>query len=193
MINIDNKKCQACGICGFICPRHIIEIIADGDRKITSISKERIDLCMECGHCEAICPNNAIRVDRFEHEEFKPVTTLELKEDQLLSLLKQRRSVRRYRNKPLPRDILDRIIEGVHQAPNGTGRVTTGVIIVDDAKLLTTLSWMFYQLYEKLDQGLKNPIGHFIIKQRVGKQMLNTTKFCNAWNALVYSMVQGGT
>lgn len=174
MISIDSLKCEACGICGEVCPRHIIEILADNDKKSASISKDRIDLCMECGHCQAVCPNYAISVDRFRNMEFKPVTELALKEDQLLTLLKQRRSVRRYRKKSVPRDLLDQIIQGVHQAPTGTGRVVTGVIVVNNEKILSTLSGMFYELYEKLDKGLKNPIGRFVIKKRVGNPALNT-------------------
>ncbi|MBW1690967.1 MAG: nitroreductase family protein [Deltaproteobacteria bacterium] len=36
--------------------------------------------------------------------------------------MEQRRSIRRYKDKPVSRDILDRIIEAAHRAPTGTSR-----------------------------------------------------------------------
>jgi nitroreductase/NAD-dependent dihydropyrimidine dehydrogenase PreA subunit len=174
MINIDKNKCTACGICGITCPRHIPEIIEQGNKNITVISKERLNLCMECGQCEAVCPTHAIRVDKLAGEIFEPVPELNLRENQLLDLMKHRRSVRRYKDKPVPRDILDRILEAVHLAPTGTGSRSTGVIVIDNPEMLKSLSEHFFTLYEKLEKAISNPIARFIIKKREGKVKLNT-------------------
>ncbi|MFC1562130.1 4Fe-4S binding protein [candidate division KSB1 bacterium] len=102
-VRIDQDLCEACGICGHVCPRHIPETIDNGNGKLTTISQDREGLCMQCGHCMAVCPNNAIQVDRLKEEEFVSVNGNDVNEDQLLSLLQQRRSVRRYKNKKVPR------------------------------------------------------------------------------------------
>ena len=115
MISINKDKCTACGICGITCPRHIPETINRDGEKLTVISSERSNLCMECGHCEAVCPNHAIHVDKFTGEIFGPVPELNISENQLIDLIKHRRSIRRYKNKPVPREIIERIIEAVHQ------------------------------------------------------------------------------
>ncbi len=173
MISIDKDKCTACGICGLTCPRHIPETIEQGNRKVTIISTERLNLCMVCGQCEAVCPAQAIHVDKLSGEIFKPVPKLDLREDQLLDLLKHRRSVRRYKDKPVPRDVLDRIMEAVHLAPTGTGSRSTGVIVVDNPEMLKSLSERFFSLYGKLEKALANPIARFIIRKRKGKKTLN--------------------
>jgi nitroreductase len=128
---------------------------------------------MVCGQCEAVCPDQAIHVDKLAGEIFKPVPKLDLREHQLLDLLEHRRSVRRYKDKPVPRDILDRIIEAVHLAPTGTGSRSTGVIVIDNPEMLKSLSERFFSLYGKLEKALSNPIARFIIRKRKGKKTLN--------------------
>ncbi len=172
MIRIDKDLCNACGICGHVCPRHIPVIIENDSKKITMISSERIGLCMECGHCAAICPNRAIQVGCLNEEEFTPVKELDIDDDQLISLMRQRRSVRRYKDKPVPRKIIDRIIDAVHSSPTGTGQRTTGIIVIDNPKTLVTFSELVYELYEGLEKNLKNPIARFFIKRQAGKKKM---------------------
>lgn len=172
MIRIDKTRCKACGTCGNICPRYIPETITHGKVKETVISAERINLCMECGHCEALCPFDAIHADIFSGKPFEPVKKTTLTENQLLDLLQGRRSVRRYKDEKVPRNVLDRIIEAVHSAPTGTGSQSTGVIIIDNPEMLKALSAHFYSLYRKLETALANPIARFIIRKRKGKKTL---------------------
>ncbi len=174
MIRIDRETCKACGICGHVCPRHVTETIEREGERVTLVSPERLDLCMGCGQCAAVCPNGSIQVDGLDPEEFRPLRELELDEDRLLSLMEQRRSIRRYKDKPVPRDILDRIIEAAHRAPTGTSRRSTGVIVIDKPEILKTLSNLIYDLYERLDKALGNPIARFFVKIRVGQKMLGT-------------------
>jgi nitroreductase/NAD-dependent dihydropyrimidine dehydrogenase PreA subunit len=168
MLRIDKEPCKACGICGHVCPRHIPETISQDGEKITIISPERLNLCMKCGHCVAVCPNNAIEVEGLKSEEFAPFRELDIGDNQLLSLMKQRRSIRRYKDKPVPREMINRIIDAVHSAPTGTGRSTTGVIVIDNPKTLAAFSKLVYELYEGLEKNLKNPIARFFIRRQVG-------------------------
>ena len=157
MIRINQDLCTDCGICGDVCARHIPVTTETGNRKTTTISSERIGLCMECGHCVALCPHRAIGVESLKKERFAPVEALDITEDQLLSLLKQRRSIRNYKEKPVPRQTINRTIDAAHCAPTGTGRRTTGVIVIDAPKTLATLSALVYELYERMEENLKHP------------------------------------
>ncbi len=176
MISINSKICKTCGICGNVCPRHIPETIEKNGEKVTTVSEERIELCMECGHCEAICPNVAIQVDKMKGQAFDPIVPLNMNENQLLSLMKQRRSVRRYKKSPVPREVLNQIIEAARFAPTGTSRGTNGIIVVDNPEILTELSDLFFELYQSLDKALKNPIGRFFVKRNAGLRNMNTLK-----------------
>lgn len=167
-VEIIQHLCKACGICSDICPRHIPETSGNGYKKKTIISSERINLCMECGHCVAVCPNQAIEVKSLANEKFQDVEKMDINDSQLLTLIKQRRSTRRYKEKKVPREIIQKIIEAVSGAPTGTARRATGVIVIDDLEILKTLSDMAYKKYEQLGRMLKNPFGRFIFKRKMG-------------------------
>ena len=174
IVRINQDLCKACGICGHVCPRHIPVTMENDNKKITMISSERIGLCMECGHCVSVCPNNAIQVEGLKSEEFAPFKELDIDDNQLLSLMEQRRSVRRYKDKPVPHEIINRIIEAAHRSPTGTGSRSTGVIVIDNPKTIAAFSEHVYELYEGLEKNLKNPIARFFIKRQTGKKIMRT-------------------
>lgn len=174
MIKIDTTLCKTCGICGNVCPRHIPETIKENETKTTRVSSSRADLCMECGHCEAICPNGAIHLEFFKNEQFLKLGTVDFDENQFIELVRHRRSIRRYRNKPVPRSILEKIINVSRYSPTVTGRRVTSVIVIDNPKILEKLSTLVYNVYEKLGNDLRNPIAKLIIKRRIGSKLFST-------------------
>jgi len=129
---------------------------------------------MGCGQCAAVCPTDSIRVEGMEPEDFHPVREHEVEEHQLLSLMEQRRSIRRYREKQVPRETLDRILEAAHRAPTGTSRRTTGVIVIDNKEKLKEISELIFSLYDGLDRALRNPIGRFFVRRKAGKRVMGT-------------------
>jgi len=173
MIKINQELCAACGICGHVCPRHI-PVTDKNNIQMTVISSERIHLCMECGHCVAVCPKGAIQVEGMAEEKFDSIKEVDIDDNLLLSLMKQRRSVRRYKDEPVPREMINRIVDAAHSAPTGTGGMTTGVIVIDNRETLATFAELAYEMYEGLEKNLKNPIARFFIKQREGKKILRT-------------------
>ena len=176
MIRIDKEKCIGCGICGDVCPRHIPETVLKDGIKSTIISLERRNLCMACGQCTAVCPNGAISLDGMEPDGFKPVRPIQVSADSLLTLMEQRRSIRRYTDKPIPRETLDRIVDASRRAPTGTGSASTGVLVIDKRTYLDDLSTMLHEVYENLDKNLKNPMARFVIKKRIGPEMFHTLR-----------------
>jgi nitroreductase/NAD-dependent dihydropyrimidine dehydrogenase PreA subunit len=174
IVSINQDLCKACGICGNVCPRHIPVTTENDNEKVTVISSERIQLCMECGHCIAVCPNHAINVESLNQDEFVPVEDLDVDDDQLLSLMKNRRSVRRYKDKPVPREMINRIISAARSAPTGTGRISTGIVVIDNPETLKAFSELVYEVYEGLEKNLKNPIARFVMKRRIGTKLIRT-------------------
>lgn len=168
MIQINSEKCNACGICGIVCPRHVLETVEINGEKTTRIAKEREDLCLDCGQCTAVCPSDAVFPQDRDPDVYTPVQPLQIPEEALLTLMEQRRSVRRYKDQPVPREKIDRIIEACRRAPTGTASRSTGVIVVDTPAALAKLSGLFHKVYQDLENALKNPIARFIIKKQVG-------------------------
>jgi nitroreductase len=107
-------------------------------------------------------------------EEYAPIRRLVLGEAHMLTLLRQRRSVRRYKSKAVPRETIERILAAAQCAPTGTSHSSTGVIVIDQAKTLAQFSELVYQLYEKLEAGLRNPIARTFIKRSVRAKEYHT-------------------
>lgn len=174
MIHIDHATCKSCGLCGEVCPRHLLEVVEDSGNRRTEIAAERAGLCMTCGHCLAVCPTGSISVDGLEADAFQPLSPMEIGERQLLTLLRQRRSVRRYKKKPVSRDVLERIVEAVHASPTGTGSVSNGVIVVERRDAIESMMEHTYSMYEGLERALKNPIARFFVKRKAGARAVST-------------------
>jgi len=172
IISIDEKACTACGICGDVCPRHIPEVVTINGGKATVISEERVQLCIECGHCTAVCPRDAIRIETLDDRDFAPVGEVALDGEELFLLMKQRRSVRAFKDTPVPREKIDTIINAARVAPTGAGTNSTGVIVIDDPEVLAEFSEYTYKMYEMLGKLIKNPITRIIVKKRAGKKGL---------------------
>jgi nitroreductase len=99
------------------------------------------ETCIACGHCVAVCPQNAI-----QHTEFPLTTTRAIQfeqlptTDQVLELLKSRRSIRAFRDKPLAKETLETIIDGARFAPSGHNSQSTEFLVVQDKAMLSQIS-----------------------------------------------------
>ena len=172
MLVIDATTCKACGVCGEVCPRHI-PVTEDGQ---TTISAEREPLCMSCGHCAAVCPRGSITVEALDPAQLPPLEKLTLSAEQLSTLLRQRRSVRRYKDKPVPRELLERLVEAAHCAPTGTGRAATSLVVLGDRGRIDEMMKIVFAQYGALQKALRNPIARFVIKRRIGRTQMATLR-----------------
>ena len=138
-VTIDSERCKKDGLCAMICPVAVIQ----QDEKVTvpKISDEHLERCIACGQCMAICRHGAI-----SHSEF-PATTIQAipfeqmpTQEQVLTLLKTRRSIRAFRDKPLPKESIEKIIEGARFAPSGHNSQSTEFLVVQDRAVLNEVS-----------------------------------------------------
>ena len=138
-VTIDTERCKKDGLCAMICPDAIFQ--QDEKATVPKISDERIGHCIACGHCVAICRHGAI-----SHSEF-PATTVQAipleqmpTPEQALVLLKTRRSIRAFRDKPVAKDTIETIIDGARFAPSGHNSQSTEFLVVQDKAVLNKVS-----------------------------------------------------
>jgi nitroreductase/NAD-dependent dihydropyrimidine dehydrogenase PreA subunit len=116
-IFIDSESCTRCGICSEVCP---MGIIVPGDvGKPPEVPGQAEAFCIRCGHCAVGCPEQAVSIG-FPKERVIPVPEgFPPSPDLVAYFLKNRRSVRHYTKKPVPRDTIRDILEIARYAPSG--------------------------------------------------------------------------
>jgi len=128
-IVVDNKRCVRCGRCVKVCPSMVFgQEKAGADVRVVAPEN-----CIVCGHCVAACPAAAVAHSEFPAGTVHPVDRAHLPApEQLLLLCKARRSNRALTRKPVPPELLDRILEAAHTAPTASNRQQVGYTVVTD-------------------------------------------------------------
>ena len=138
---IDYDKCTADGICAEVCPRKLIEF-TDEESKPRPIH-EAAEFCINCGHCLAVCPYGAISLNGIEPEDCaKAKESLRPGYNELDLLLRSRRSIRVYKDKPVDRKMLDRLFDTCRYAPSGSNKQPVSWIIATDKERIRLLGQM---------------------------------------------------
>ena len=127
-LKIDEELCTACKLCAQVCIRDNI-VVED-------FACETGSNCFECGHCMAICKAGAITLKSFEGHEDR-ICEYNSREipvgyDDLLQLLKQRRSIRWFKNKKIDKETFDKLFEGAYYSPSAQNQQDVEFVVLDD-------------------------------------------------------------
>jgi nitroreductase/NAD-dependent dihydropyrimidine dehydrogenase PreA subunit len=127
-ITIDDKKCISCGKCIEVCPLGILTYKADSKLKTPIVFDSKACIC--CGHCISVCPKDAIIHNQLSLSDFPPIDSFHSIEwSDFIKFTRQRRSIRNYLNKPVPKELIDKILkESTRYAPTGHNRQKTKIL-----------------------------------------------------------------
>lgn len=167
-IKIDRELCTQCGLCVQDCVRRVFRQQADGE-----ITVESDDLCLLCGHCVAVCPTDAINHVALGQEGFDEITkAMHLGANEVRNLLRGRRSVRVYRDKPVPRPVIEELIEVARFAPTASNRQNVAFTVIDDSSILRQLADLTIASQERLCQQLSDPSAVEVLSRTMGAEMV---------------------
>jgi nitroreductase/NAD-dependent dihydropyrimidine dehydrogenase PreA subunit len=117
LLQIDQQTCRRDGICAAVCPAGLISI---NEGQFPEPNSQAEELCIRCGHCVAVCPSGSLSHREMDVALCPPVQKeLLLSPEQSEHFLRNRRSIRNFRRKPLAREDLQRLIEVARYAPSG--------------------------------------------------------------------------
>lgn len=128
---VDAGKCDGCGMCSRACPSFTLSM--DGQAVRINRSEDALG-CIGCGLCMMICPSGAITVTgrNISSEDLVPIP--ERAEcagpDQLEALMLGRRSIRKFAQRPVPREMLERIVDMTRTAPMGLPPSDVGLVVL---------------------------------------------------------------
>ena len=157
LLTIDEAKCKKDGLCEKECPFGLIKL-KDG-KGLAELVPGGEDICNSCGHCVAVCPHGALdhaRVPKQKSPDFNK--ELEVNQEQVVQLLRSRRSIRAFKKEPVEQAKLQRLIEIARYAPTGGNRqLVEWVVLTDPAKIKDiagkTAQWM-KKVYEKAPEAV---------------------------------------
>lgn len=161
-LSINTSTCIKCGKCARVCPSQIIT----QETKGSAVKVQNVENCIACGHCVAVCPTNSVL-----HSEFPPEKVHAFKysdyptPEQMMLVCKARRSNRAFSTRPIPREMLEQIIEAAHRAPTASNMQQVHFTLVTDPKQLDAISRFTLDVFNSAAKKLKKPILKPILKR----------------------------
>ena len=157
LFNINQESCNQDGICAAVCPAGIIDLEEDGYPEPIAEAEE---ICIRCGHCVAVCPTASLSHADIPLESCTPIEKeLGITHEQGVQFLRNRRSIRRYKDKPVARETLERLIDIARHAPSGHNAQPVEWLVLGDKAELKKLAgivvdWMRWMLDNKSEVAL---------------------------------------
>jgi nitroreductase/ferredoxin len=138
LFSVDRDKCKRDGLCVEECPMRLIEIKGED---FPAPIKSAEELCVNCGHCVAICPQGALSLATMKPEDCPPVKAeLQLTPEHAEHFLRSRRSIRKYKSRPVDRTTLTKLIEMARYAPSGHNLQPVHWLAFDDSSEIHRLA-----------------------------------------------------
>jgi nitroreductase len=110
-----------------------------------------VERCNLCGHCIALCPTDAIthsEMDMDNFMSFDGATTLDT--DTFIEFVRERRSHRNFKDKEIPRETLEKLVDLCRYAPTGSNVQNTEIIVVIDPERRKKLSDLTMDFFEDI-------------------------------------------
>ena len=170
--SIDNATCSKCELCITICPSRIIIKTETGEIRFHT---DRIPICIHCGHCMAMCESKSIFIDGISYEDnFRELPQISMDHETLMNFLLTRRSVRLIKNKPVPKDVIEKILEVISTAPFGVSPDTIEITAVTDKTFIEKAASEMSEVYIQLEKAMKIPFLGWFIRKSMSKEAGNT-------------------
>ena len=131
-ISIDISLCTGCGLCIEVCKGFNL---SRKNGKV--ISKGSVYGCIGCGHCMAICPQEAIKIygrclipeDLWTLPDQQEKASYE----EVLNLLQRRRSIREFKEVPVEKELIEKVIAAAQTAPMGLPPSDVNLLVLDSS------------------------------------------------------------
>ncbi|NDY57270.1 nitroreductase [Desulfovibrio sulfodismutans] len=140
LIVIDPGLCARDGICVAECPQGLL---APGEDGLPVPVPDADSRCIRCGHCFAVCPKGALKLDGLSPDAAPAVSGRSgLSPEAGLDFLTSRRSIRNWKDRPVPRELLEKALDAARYAPSGINMQPAHWLVVEDSRVVRELAGM---------------------------------------------------
>ncbi|MBP7071246.1 MAG: nitroreductase family protein [Methanothrix sp.] len=193
LMTVDGELCTRCGICTAVCTANIIESgVESGDEiQIPRASEERAGFCFGCGHCEAFCPSQALILNIRPDERIKlPQSAGKISAEDIGWYLQKRRSVRRFTDEPVSKEMILKILDIARYAPSGSNGQPVSWLVVHDPKQVKKIAEIVIEYMKSLantDHPLKGYLPMLISAWDRGEDII-----CRGAPHLLFAIIPEG-
>ena len=166
-ITIKEDLCIKCGMCIQDCPCGLYNQETEGS--VPEV--HNLAICISCGHCSAICPPGAIIHSGFPQDYLHQINEKnQPSNEEVLELIRARRSIRVFRDKPVERQQIERIIDAARLAPTGHNMQATQNIVIENKKILNEMAQATTNQMSWTVNMVRNPLIKPLVVMIAGKQ-----------------------
>jgi len=132
---INDEKCIKCRECVKECPLKLYNSPPTKTGEHRKVFFENpYNQCNGCGHCVSICPTDAVIYEKgdpsYEFEGAgKPDSIVDY--ETVVKILRSRRSIRRYKSDPIPKEDLEAVLEAMRYAPSASNMQSWRYIVLN--------------------------------------------------------------
>lgn len=160
-IVIHHDTCDTCRKCVLVCPAGILV----QERKKEPISVTHMENCIACGHCVDACQTGSLHHSAFPPEKMHSIDySLMPSPEQVMLLIKSRRSNRALISKPIPPETLEKIIEAARYAPTASNRQQVSCTVITDPGKLRQVADFTIGVFDSAAKKLMNPVVKCLFK-----------------------------
>jgi len=145
-IKVDKTTCRGDGKCVEICPTKVLRM--NEKELVPEFIPGGGDLCINCGHCFAFCPVDSIELSAMNVKDAMRLDYSKLPtKEQVELLLKARRSIRIYKDEPIAKESIEKILDIARYAPSGINRQPVNWLVINNKERVhelgvSVVNWM---------------------------------------------------
>lgn len=132
--------------------------------------EERADSCLCCGQCVAVCPTESLQLPKLEKRDFRRFEQRSFGYDEFYEFLRLRRSVRVFKDRPVERESMHKILQTAATAPMGLPPHTTEVSVIDDRVELDFLLAELVRQYDSMITAISSLFGRAMFRVGAGAE-----------------------
>lgn len=147
--------------CVKVCPAFIFYY----NKESQCVELQNEERCIGCGHCVAACGYSAVNHSLFTPEKVHPVDYAHYPTpEQMLHLIRSRRSNRAFLQKPIPEEALRSIVEAAYRAPTASNGQELAFTLITSPEKLKVVSDFTMNTFGGLLKKMDNPLVRGILK-----------------------------
>ncbi len=166
-IKIDADICKRCGSCAMTCPVMVLQ--QEEKRTVPKINDAQLGVCFRCGQCVSMCPQGAISHSHYPEGTVHPIRSEVLPTyDQVLELVRTRRSKRLYKKQKIEKDVIEKVLDVARRGPSGHNEQSTEFIVIQDEKMIYEIGALTAKGLARLAMPFRYAIGRLIMRFMLG-------------------------